>query len=45
MSNNPDELEDTRKVDYLVNLPYTGGAGTCFLYWTFLESNSASYLT
>jgi hypothetical protein len=45
MSNNPDELEATRKVDYLVNLPYTGGGGTCYLYWTYLNSNSASYLT
>jgi hypothetical protein len=46
MSNNPDELEATRKVDILVNLPYTGSAGgSCYIYWTKLNSNSASYLT
>jgi hypothetical protein len=46
MSNNPDDMEDTRKVDYFMGMPYKGkNSGTCYLYWTFLNSAKSQYLT
>jgi hypothetical protein len=47
MSNNPDDMEATRKVDYFMGMPYKGrnSSANCYLYWTFLNGPSSQYLT
>jgi hypothetical protein len=40
-------MEDTRKVDYFMGMPYKGSGqqAKCYLYWTFLNSAKSQFLT
>lgn len=44
MTNNPDLLEVSRKVDYLFGYPHSS-SGQSMLIWNFTTNNSAQYMT